>query len=95
MNQSRTYAESGELAELAEDFPAAVDDATAIDAPKSADLILEALLQVSRETDDALTDTRTSNDARLAWQTLREVRRVLARTIPDVVLAGRLLRSVQ
>jgi len=91
----RTYAESGELAELAEDFPAAVDEATAIDAPASAEALLEALLVVSRETDDALTDTRTSNDARLAWQMLREVRRVIAKVIPDVVLAGRLLRSVQ
>lgn len=95
MTTDRTYAESGELAELADDFPASVDEAEAIDAPESAALILAALLQVSRETDDALTDTRTSNDARLAWQMLREVRRTLAKAIPDVALASRLLRSVQ
>ena len=95
MNNHRTYAESCELAELAIDFPAAVDDATAIDAPRVAGMLLDAMLEMSRMAEDVLADTRIDPDARHAWLMIRESQRMVARALADVVLASRLTRSVQ
>ena len=92
---TRTYAESGELAELALDFPAAVDEATAPDAPPVAATLLDAMLEMSRMADDVLSDTRIDPDARHAWLMIRESQRMVARALADLVFASRLTRSVQ
>ena len=95
MNRDRTYAESGEIAELAEDFPTAVDEATSPDAPRVAGMLLDAMLEMSRMAEDVLADTRIDPDARHAWLMIRESQRMVARALADLALASRLTRSVQ